>query len=165
MCEVLLSSLCFERLSLVLDDWGRAGRPPALLSTLMVRSGPKQSCLLSLLFWICSDECFYLHDCFLQWESPFIIRASKCYHPNGDNNSMYLGSSQNTQQMWLSEAIAIYLLSVLEWILHSSQRNLGFLLTCWMRLYHRSSWAPCSGRSISGNRDAPYRWARGRYRA
>lgn len=43
-------------------------------------------------------------------------------------NSMYLGSPQALQQMWLIEASPIYLLSALEWALHGSQQKLRVLI-------------------------------------
>lgn len=62
------------------------------------------------------------------------------------------------QQMRLSEASAVDLLSSLACTLHSSQRNPGFLLTCQAKLDHSSSWASCLWGPISGNRHDPCGW-------
>lgn len=60
----------------------------------------------------------------------------------------------NPQQMWLSEASAVDLLSPLACTFHSSQRNPGFLLTCQAKLDHSSSWASC----LWGNRHDSCGW-------
>lgn len=165
MCE--LSSLCFESLKLVPGDWGWVGRPPAPPWPSQVYSGPFQPCLLSLQCWDFFDECLHRHSYLLQLETSSIIWASKCCHPKGEIiNSMYLGSSQALQQMWLSKASAVYLISALEWILHSSQRNWGFWVTCRMRLYHTDHYKPhVLWGPVSGKRDAPCRWVGSRNRA
>lgn len=117
------------------------GRPPAPLGTSTVCNGPFQAHLLSLWCWVGSDECLNLLGCLLEWKSP---PTSSCEPLNTATsreitNPVCLHSPQATQQMWLREASAVYLLAELESTLHCSQRNWGFLLTCWMRLYHRSS--------------------------
>ena len=69
------------------------------------------------------------------------------------------------QQMWLSEASAVDLLSPLACTLHSSQRNPGFLLTCQVKLGHSSSWASCFVRTHLRQQTWPLWVSCGRKRA
>lgn len=69
------------------------------------------------------------------------------------------------QQMWLSEASAVDLFSLLACTLHSSQRNPGFLLTCQAKLDHSSSWASCFVRTHLRQQTWPLWVSWGRKRA
>ena len=85
--------------------------------------------------------------------------------PRETTSPTYMASPQAIQQMWLSEASAVYLLSALAWTLHGSQRNRGFLLTCWVKLGHRSSWASCFLRTDLRQQRCPLWVSWGRKRA
>ena len=138
MCEVLPSFLSSESLRLVSDDQGKVGTPPAFLHTSVVCSGPFQPCLLFLCHHICFSVCFFF----------FLMNVSICtavlcsgrVHPSPEPPSTATPRQiTNPQQMWLSEASAVDLLSPLACTFHSSQRNPGFLLTCQAKLDHSSS--------------------------
>lgn len=121
------------------------------LHTSMVCSGPFHPYLL----FLCHHICFSVFLCFFCF---FLMNVSICMavlcsgrvHPSSKppstatprqiTNPMCTASPQ---EMWLSEASAVDLLSPLACTLHSSQRNPGFLLTCQAKLGHSTSWASC----------------------
>ena len=113
------------------------------LHTSMVCSGPFHPCLLFLCHHICFSGFFFF---LMNVSICMAVLCSRRVHPSSKPPSTATSRqitnpmcTASPQQMWLSEASAVDLLSPLACTLHSSQRNPGFLLTCQVKLGHSSS--------------------------
>ena len=168
MCEVLPSFLSSESLRLVSDDQGKVGTPPAFAYFHGVQWPlpplPAVSVPPHLFFWFF----FFLMNVSIC----MAVLCSRRVHPSSKPPSTATSRqitnpmcTASPQQMWLSEASAVDLLSPLACTLHSSQRNPGFLLTCQVKLGHSSSWASCFVRTHLRQQTWPLWVSCGRKRA